>query len=159
MATVQTKQDVPPVRPVPHVRSATETDALVGLKVRLRRMELEMSQEQLANRLGVTAQQVQKYERGTNRIGASRLHQISQILKAPIESFFVGVDTSCHRDDASGAPVNGQEPSGLGSLSHALEDAMTLRLLRIFASVESPKVKSRVVSLVEAVVVAEERAA
>src|SRR6266516_2768416 len=65
-----------------------ETDVLVGTRVRIRRVELGLSQTQLANALGVTFQQVQKYEKGTNRIGASRLHVMSGVLRVPVSYFF-----------------------------------------------------------------------
>lgn len=63
-------------------------DKHVGSRVRMRRMMLSMSQEKLGNALGLTFQQVQKYEKGTNRIGASRLQQISNILQVPVAFFF-----------------------------------------------------------------------
>ena len=65
-------------------------DKHVGSRVRMRRMMLAMSQEKLGDALGLTFQQVQKYEKGTNRIGASRLHHIAQILQVPITSLFEG---------------------------------------------------------------------
>src|SRR4026209_2157183 len=65
-------------------------DKHVGSRVRMRRMMLAMSQEKLGDALGLTFQQVQKYEKGTNRIGASRLQQISNILKVPVSFFFEG---------------------------------------------------------------------
>src|SRR6516225_8892247 len=65
-------------------------DKHVGSRVRMRRMMLAMSQEKLGDALGLTFQQVQKYEKGTNRIGASRLQQISHILQVPVEFFFEG---------------------------------------------------------------------
>ena len=65
-------------------------DQHVGSRVRMRRLMLAMSQEKLGFALGLTFQQVQKYERGTNRIGASRLQQISHILQVPVEFFFEG---------------------------------------------------------------------
>ena len=65
-------------------------DKHVGSRVRMRRMMLGMSQEKLGDSLGLTFQQVQKYEKGTNRIGASRLQQISQILQVPVSFFFDG---------------------------------------------------------------------
>jgi transcriptional regulator with XRE-family HTH domain len=68
-------------------------DKHVGSRVRMRRMMLAMSQEKLGNSLGLTFQQVQKYEKGTNRIGASRLQQISQILQVPVSFFFEGAPT------------------------------------------------------------------
>src|SRR5439155_9819674 len=65
-------------------------DKHVGSRVRMRRMMLAMSQEKLGDALDLTFQQVQKYEKGTNRIGASRLQQISNILQVPVEFFFEG---------------------------------------------------------------------
>src|SRR5436309_684562 len=68
-------------------------DRHVGSRVRMRRMMLSMSQEKLGDSLGLTFQQVQKYEKGTNRIGASRLQQISHILQVPVSFFFDGAPT------------------------------------------------------------------
>jgi transcriptional regulator with XRE-family HTH domain len=65
-------------------------DTHVGSRVRMRRMMLGMSQEKLGDALDLTFQQVQKYEKGTNRIGASRLHHIADILQVPVASFFEG---------------------------------------------------------------------
>ena len=69
-------------------RSMNPIDAHVGARVRLRRMLVGMSQERLGELLGVTFQQVQKYEKGANRIGASRLYEVSQILEVPVQFFF-----------------------------------------------------------------------
>ena len=71
-------------------------DKHVGSKVRMRRMMLSMSQEKLAEALGLTFQQVQKYEKGTNRIGASRIQQISLILQVPVSFFFDGAPIEFH---------------------------------------------------------------
>ena len=76
-------------------------DKHVGSRVRMRRMMLSMSQEKLGDALGLTFQQVQKYEKGTNRIGASRLQQISHILQVPVEFFFEGAP------NVHGQPVDG----------------------------------------------------
>ena len=69
-------------------KGPNETDVLVGTKVRIRRVELGMSQTELATSLGITFQQVQKYEKGTNRIGASRLHAMAGALRVPVNYFF-----------------------------------------------------------------------
>src|SRR5712692_4852615 len=71
-------------------KAPNSTDKHVGARVRMRRMMLKMSQEKLGDALGLTFQQVQKYEKGTNRIGASRLQHISHILQVPISFFFEG---------------------------------------------------------------------
>ncbi len=72
-------------------RTANIVDRQLGERVRCRRLELGMSQDRLAELLGVTFQQVQKYEKGVNRIAASRLFDISHALDVPIESFFDGI--------------------------------------------------------------------
>ena len=71
-------------------KAPNPTDKHVGARVRMRRMMLGMSQEKLGDSLGLTFQQVQKYEKGTNRIGASRLQQMSGILQVPVSFFFEG---------------------------------------------------------------------
>src|SRR5712671_5490238 len=71
-------------------KAPNPVDRHVGSRVRMRRMMLSMSQEKLGDALGLTFQQVQKYEKGTNRIGASRLQQISNILQVPVEFLFDG---------------------------------------------------------------------
>ena len=76
-------------------KSPNPTDKYVGSRVRMRRLMLGMSQEKLGEKLGLTFQQVQKYEKGTNRIGASRLQHISQILKVPVSFFFDGAALPC----------------------------------------------------------------
>ena len=72
-------------------RSPNPVDTHVGTRVRLRRQILKMSQEKLGNALGVTFQQVQKYERGSNRVGASRLWRMSQVLDVPVAFFYEGL--------------------------------------------------------------------
>jgi len=76
--------------------ASNPVDVHVGLRVRLRRKQLGLSQERLAEGLGLTFQQVQKYERGTNRISASKLFEISRILEVPIAYFFEGIDGATH---------------------------------------------------------------
>lgn len=72
------------------VKKPNVVDVHVGNRVRARRLEIDMTQEQLAEKLGLTFQQVQKYEKGTNRIGSSRLAQISAALRVPVSHFFEG---------------------------------------------------------------------
>jgi len=76
--------------PFPPKQRATEVDAHVGQRIRQRRTQLGISQTNLGQALGVTFQQVQKYEKGVNRVGSSRLAQIAEVLQVPIESFFEG---------------------------------------------------------------------
>lgn len=130
---------------VSHARSATPIDSRVGLAIRMRRIELDLSQEKVAGELGITAQQLQKYERGANRVGASRLYELAQILGVSVQYFFPEEKT---------ADVRADRPQvGPGSMIAALEDTATLRLLRLFSSLNDQSMKNRVISLIEAVTV------
>ena len=88
--------------PLPQQKAPSPTDQHVGSRVRMRRKMLGMSQEQLAEALGITYQQVQKCEQGANRIGASRLQQISHILQVPVAFFFEGAPNALAPQDFSG---------------------------------------------------------
>ena len=79
-------------------KSATPMDALVGSRLRTRRKQLRISQEKLGKEVGVSFQQVQKYENGTNRIGAGRLAEISKVLDVPVAYFFTGNSASTASD-------------------------------------------------------------
>ena len=115
-------------------------DKHVGSRVRMRRMMLKMSQEKLGDGLGLTFQQVQKYEKGTNRIGASRLQQISNILNVPVAFFFEGV--------SSGAPA-GKVDAGLVVLNNFLSRSDGIALVRAFEQIEDSKLRRSIVTLVE----------
>jgi transcriptional regulator with XRE-family HTH domain len=122
-------------------RSANAIDRKIGQRVRSRRLEIGMSQEKLAELLGVTFQQVQKYEKGVNRIAASRLHDISSALDMPVSRFFEGL-----------GPARG---AGVAEASEAyIDDALATpegtQLIALFASIKNPKVRRRVVELVRA---------
>src|SRR3954466_4045402 len=82
-------------------RGAGPIDKSVGQRVRMRRITMQMSQTELAERVGITFQQIQKYEKGTNRIGASRLHRMSQVLEVPIAFFFEDVPAQKGRNAAA----------------------------------------------------------
>jgi len=119
-------------------------DKHVGSRVRMRRMMLSMSQEKLGDALGLTFQQVQKYEKGTNRIGASRLQQISHILQVPVAFFFEGAPN-----------LPGQAPDGLREapspayVSDFLATSEGLALTKAFMRIKEPKLRRRVVELVK----------
>ena len=82
-------------------------DTHVGSRVRMRRLILSMSQEKLADAIGLTFQQVQKYEKGTNRMGSSRLQQIANVLKVPVTFFFEGTPGQSKLDGKAQSPVFG----------------------------------------------------
>ena len=120
-------------------------DKHVGSRVRMRRMMLGMSQEKLGDGLGLTFQQVQKYEKGANRIGASRLQHISDILQIPVPFFF------------EGAPHLPGQPEGIGAaplptyVSEFLATIDGLALTKAFMEIKAPSLRRRVVALVEAI--------
>jgi transcriptional regulator with XRE-family HTH domain len=109
----------------------------------MRRMMLSMSQEKLGNALGLTFQQVQKYEKGTNRIGASRLQQISNILQVPVAFFFDGAPDTAARSDELG-----EAPSPL-YVADFLATSDGLALTRAFMRIEDAKLRRKIVELVE----------
>lgn len=113
-------------------------DEQVGARVRMRRLMLGMSQEELAEGLGLTFQQVQKYEKGTNRISASRLQQIAQILQVPVSFLFQEFE----------APDAKQAPSWLSGFL-ATKDG--LALTKAFMTIRDRQVRRRIVQLVEAI--------
>jgi transcriptional regulator with XRE-family HTH domain len=118
-------------------------DKHVGSRVRMRRMMLSMSQEKLGGALGLTFQQVQKYEKGTNRIGASRLQQISHILQVPVAFFFEGAPTS----HPPGGGMN--EAPSPSYVSDFLATSDGLALTKAFMEIKEPKLRRRIVDLVE----------
>jgi transcriptional regulator with XRE-family HTH domain len=120
-------------------------DKHVGSRVRLRRMMLAMSQGKLGDALGITFQQVQKYEKGMNRIGAGRLQEISRILQVPIAFFY--------ENASDGSALNTSEQ---GTRSQALIDDFVsspegLKLVQSFTRIESAMVRRRIVALVQEV--------
>jgi len=120
-------------------------DKHVGSRVRMRRMMLGMSQEKLGDALALTFQQVQKYEKGTNRIGASRLQQISQILQVPVAFFFEGAPVLLE-----GAPSEGlQEAPSPAYVSDFLATSDGLSLTKAFMRIPDPKLRRRIVDLVQ----------
>jgi transcriptional regulator with XRE-family HTH domain len=117
-----------------NARSSGKYDVELGKRIRLRRVELKISQSELADQLGVSFQQVQKYEKGVNRVGASRLQQVATALDVPITFFFDG--------DGKSREVE--------SLLF-VDSAFSLRLLRAYASVKSQAVQRQFVSLIESI--------
>ena len=115
-------------------------DKHVGSRVRMRRMMLSMSQEKLGDALKLTFQQVQKYEKGTNRIGASRLQQISQILQVPVAFFFEG------SPESNGEFAEGASPSYVSDFLATSDD---LALTKAFMRIEDAKLRRKIVDLVQ----------
>jgi transcriptional regulator with XRE-family HTH domain len=120
-------------------------DAHVGSRVRLRRMLLGMSQERLGESMGLTFQQVQKYEKGVNRIGASRLFQISKILDVPVQFFF---EEAPHAE--AGTARGMAEADSETFILEFLNSREGLELNRAFVKIANSKVRKSVVDLVRA---------
>jgi transcriptional regulator with XRE-family HTH domain len=118
-------------------------DQHVGSRVRMRRLMLAMSQEKLGAALGLTFQQVQKYERGANRIGASRLQQMSHILQVPVEFFFEG------GPDASAPHGSNGNALSMAQIDDFVSDPDGLRLMRAFLRIDNAALRRRIVMLVQ----------
>jgi transcriptional regulator with XRE-family HTH domain len=127
---------------------SNQVDAYVGSRVRMRRTLLGLSQEKLGDALGLTFQQVQKYERGANRIGASRLYQLTRILDVPVGFFFEDMEEP-EAGTPQGIAIGLAE--GAGKFDHdPMAKRETLELVRAYYKITDPKVRRRVFELVKA---------
>jgi len=116
-------------------------DVYVGSRIRLRRNILRLSQEKLGEKLGITFQQIQKYEKGTNRVGASRLQAISEIMGVPVSYFF---------EEA----MVGKSADGFGESEGGFMDFCSstegIQLMRAFTSIADSKVRRKIIDLAKA---------
>jgi transcriptional regulator with XRE-family HTH domain len=117
-------------------------DRHVGARLRMRRMLVGMTQEKLGDALDITFQQIQKYEKGANRIGASRLQQLARILQVPPAFFFEGAPS----EETSAAGF--AEPAGGSYVVDFLSTSEGLQLNRAFALIRDPKIRRRILDLV-----------
>jgi transcriptional regulator with XRE-family HTH domain len=113
-------------------RGVGPQDIAIGQKIRLRRVEMGITQDELGKKLGVSFQQVQKYEKGVNRVGAARLQQVADALSVPVTFFYTG-DTKTHEVE---------------SLLF-LDSSFSLRLLRAYAKIKDQRTQRQLVSLME----------
>lgn len=119
-------------------------DVYVGGRIRMRRMMLKMSQTRLGDELGITFQQVQKYEKGTNRVGASRLQKIATVLGVPPSFFF-------HQEGHEPVNTGGlADFQGLSDVSEFLQSREGMALNQSFLKISDPKVRQKIVALVKA---------
>ncbi|ASY61452.1 helix-turn-helix transcriptional regulator [Sinorhizobium sp. CCBAU 05631] len=120
-------------------------DIHVGRRIRMRRVWMQVTQMALAEAIGVTFQQVQKYEKGTNRVGASRLQQIADALDVPVSYFF---------EDMPGATADDADRSGQKNLQPEIMEFVSssegLALIRAFSRIADERVRSRTLGLVKA---------
>lgn len=119
------------------------TDKYVGSRVRMRRMMLGLSQTTLADAIGLTFQQVQKYEKGTNRMGASRLQQIAHVLQVPVPFLFEGAPA------LSALPKRTAAAPSTAYVSEFLATSDGLALIKAFMEIRDAKLRRRIVDLVE----------
>jgi transcriptional regulator with XRE-family HTH domain len=117
-------------------------DVYVGGRVRLRRLMIGMSQEKLGEEVGLTFQQIQKYEKGVNRIGASRLYQLSQVLNVPIQFFFQ--DAPIQGTGASPAASQSEQDSVIYDFLNSREG---LELNRAYVRISDARVRRSIVDL------------
>ena len=125
-------------------KSPNPVDRHVGSRVRMRRMLVGMSQEKLGEALGITFQQIQKYEKGTNRIGASRLHQIARVLSVAVDYFYEGAP------QIEGPTGGFAEAPPSGYVSDFLTTSEGLELIKAFIEIKDPKVRRKLVDLAKA---------
>ncbi|WP_407177637.1 helix-turn-helix domain-containing protein [Bradyrhizobium sp. STM 3562] len=124
-------------------KAPNPVDKYVGSRVRMRRIMLGMSQEKLGEALGLTFQQIQKYEKGTNRVGASRIQQIAEVLQVPVSFLFEGGPSS---KGGSEAFTDGASPT---YVSDFLATSEGLALTRAFTRIADSKLRRSIVDLVE----------
>ena len=122
-------------------RAPNSIDQHVGARMRLRRSLLDMSQAELGLKLGVTFQQVQKYERGVNRVGASRLFDLARVLEVKIDYFFEGLDET-------GVSILAEDDSE--TLYDFIASPDGLALASAFLEIEDPTVRRRIIDLIQA---------
>lgn len=125
-------------------RSANAVDRSLGQRMRARRLEVGLSQERLADLLGVTFQQVQKYEKGVNRVAASRLYEIASALDVSVGFFFEGAP------GLGAASARGMREDADTALHQALATPEAYQLLSLFSTITNPRVRRRVLELVRA---------
>jgi transcriptional regulator with XRE-family HTH domain len=120
-------------------RSGDPRDAEIGRRIRALRLERGLSQTELGNLLGVTFQQIQKYEKGANRVAAGRLQRVAEALDVPITFFYAGSTTEQGNSDSDSVDV------GLGFL----ETAGAVRLVRAYSRITDPEMRRALVELTE----------
>jgi len=124
-------------------KSPNPVDKHVGSRVRMRRMMLAMSQGNLGDALGLTFQQVQKYEKGTNRIGASRLQQLSHILQVPVTFFFEGAPNASAPHGSHGSALS------IAQIDDFVSDSNGLRLIKAFMRIDNAALRRKIVMAVQ----------
>jgi len=137
---------------------AHPVDVHVGKRLRLRRSMLGLSQDSLGKEIGVTFQQIQKYERGVNRVGASRLYDFSRALGVPVGYFFDEYDSLKAANDSDGVTGLAEDKSTFIAESDyrtQMDTKETMALVRAYYKIKDANVRKKIVSLVKAMVVSD----
>jgi transcriptional regulator with XRE-family HTH domain len=129
-------------------RKIGAVDVHVGLRVRAARLVRHISQEKLGDAVGVTFQQIQKYENGVNRIGTGRLHAIAKLLGVPVTYFFEGADKN---------PSKPARESGMNAVTEALSTTEGVRIALALSRIHNRDIRRRVANLLEAIVEGENK--
>jgi transcriptional regulator with XRE-family HTH domain len=129
-----------------HKRTPNPIDQYVGARIRMRRIMLGMSQERLGDAIGLTFQQIQKYEKGTNRIGASRLQQVGIVLNVPVEFFFEGAplhNVTISSNDGF------RESLAASYVTEFMSTTEGIHLMQAFTKIKDPKIRKRILELID----------
>ena len=124
---------------------ANSIDEHVGVQLRQRRALLGLSQEKLADQVGITFQQIQKYENGANRVSASRLYEFSKVLEIPVTFFFESYGSN---ENKSLGFAEGDQ-AGFEGPDDVLKRKETIELIRVYYSIENPKLRKDLFKLVK----------
>ena len=135
----------------PPLGTPRPVDVHVGARLRQRRTLLGMSQEKLGEAVGLTFQQIQKYERGANRIGASRLYQLSNVLDVSVSYFFEEMPGEVQRTRGDYASANRADDIETVQAGDPMARRETLELVRAYYRIEDPKVRKRVFELTKSI--------
>lgn len=138
--------------PVPAGRPgvANPIDIHIGLRIRGRRIIMGLTQKELGALLGLTFQQIQKYERGANRVGASRLWDLGRVLNVPVQYFFESMpDAVKQNSPRMRAGVAGAKLPSLGADTAPTVRAETLKLVRAYYRIKDPKIREQVFQLIK----------
>lgn len=132
-------------------KAADDIDAHIGSRVRLRRMTVSVSQESLGEALGVTFQQIQKYEKGLNRIGAGRLYRIARILDVPVAYFYEGLPELNGAASLNGLKISAEADERSAEVMSFLTSPEGYSLSSAFARIEDAPTRRRLVDLIRTI--------
>jgi transcriptional regulator with XRE-family HTH domain len=147
--TGKTRAKTTPRMPLYPQGTPNPVDVHVGSRVRLRRTLLGMSQEKLGQAVNLTFQQIQKYERGANRVGASRLYQLSRILDVPVSYFFEEMPEDVAKPEKLAEMMD--EPEAEEQKADPLSRRETLELVRAYYKIDNPRVRKRLFELTKSI--------